>query len=110
MLIFNGRLYGVTAVPAHQGVIRFAGLPEAPETGEHLLNTGSSYSSDLDVSPDGNLIYIAESVAGGGVARWQFDGSTWTEAYLLTDKMPGGAYYLCGGLQWSQPGDLCCDD
>ena len=103
MLIFNGRLYGVTAVPAHQGVMRFAGLPEAPETVEWLINTHSSFSSDLDVSPDTNVIYIAESVAGGGVARWEFDSSTtnWNLAYTLTDKMPGGAYYLC--VEFSGP-------
>jgi hypothetical protein len=104
MLIFGDRLYGVTAVPAHQGVMRFAGLPEAPEAVEYLINTGSSFSSDLDVSPDGNLIYIAESVAaasGGGVARWQFDGSTWTRVYTLTDNLPGGAYYL--GVDFSGP-------
>ena len=45
--------------------------------------TGAGFSSDCEVSPDGNLIYVADSrtgVTGGGVQRWEFGGSSWSLA------------------------------
>ena len=106
MAIFNGRLYGVSAVTAKTGVMRFAGLPTAAETVEVVINTGSNFSSDCEVSPDGNLIYVADcnvSGAGGGIQRWQFDGSTWSLAYTLSDSLPGGAYYVTADFSGANP-------
>ncbi|HVM48324.1 MAG TPA: immunoglobulin domain-containing protein [Candidatus Acidoferrum sp.] len=106
MAIFNGRLYAVSAVAGKTGVARFAGLPEAPETVEVVINTGSSFSSDCEVSPDGTVVYVADSEAsgtGGGVQRWQFDGSNWNLAYTLNDNLPGGAYYVTADFSGANP-------
>lgn len=105
MAIFNGRIYGVSAVAGKTGVMRFAGLPTAPETVEAVINTGSNFSSDCEVSPDGNLIYVADSLTtgGGGVQRWQFDGSTWSLAYTLTDGVSAGAYYVTADFSGANP-------
>ena len=106
MAIFSGRLYGVSAVTAKTGVMRFAGLPTATETVEVVINTGSNFSSDCEVSPDGNLIYVADAEApatGGGIQRWQFDGSTWSLAYTLSDNLPGGAYYVTADFSGANP-------
>lgn len=106
MAIFNGRLYGVSAVAGKTGVMRFAGLPTAPETVETVINTGSSGASDCEVSPDGNLIYVADSNvagSGGGIQRWQFDGSAWSLAYTLNDNLPNGAYYLTADFSGANP-------
>jgi hypothetical protein len=106
MAIFNGRLYGVSAVTGQTGVMRFAGLPTAAETVEAVINTGSNFASDCEVSPDGNLIYVADSQVasgGGGIQRWQFDGSTWSLAYTLSDSLPGGAYYVTADFSGANP-------
>jgi hypothetical protein len=104
MSIFNGRIYGVSAVSGKTGVMRFAGLPTAPETVEVVINTGSNFSSDCEVSPDGNLIYIADSLpGGGGIQRWQYDGSTWSMAYVLNDNLPAGAYYVTADFSGVNP-------
>jgi hypothetical protein len=103
MAIFNNRIYGVSAVAGKTGVMRFAGLPTAAETVEQVINTGSNFSSDCEVSPNGNLIYVAESVAGSGISRWEFNGSTWNLAYSLTDHLPGGAYYVTADFSGANP-------
>src|SRR5204863_8860586 len=71
MSIFNNRIYGVSAVAGKTGVMRFAGLPTAAETVEQVLNTGSNFSSDCEVSPNGYLIYVADALTtgGGGIQR-----------------------------------------
>ena len=64
MSIFNNRIYGVSAVAGKTGVMRLSGLPKTAETVEFVINTGSNFSSDCEVSPNGNLIYVADSLAG----------------------------------------------
>jgi hypothetical protein len=106
MGIFNGRLYGVSAVAGKTGVMRFAGLPTVAESVEVVVNTGSSGSSDCEVSPDTTVIYVADSDAagaGGGIQRWQFDGSNWNLAYTLNDNLPVGAYYVAADFSGATP-------
>jgi hypothetical protein len=106
MAIFRGRLYAVSAVTGKTGVSRFAGLPTAAEAVEVVISTGSNFTSDCEVSPNGNLIYVADCAAagsGGGIQRWQFDGSTWSLAYTLNDGLPGGAYYVTADFSGANP-------
>ena len=106
MNIFNGRIYGVSAVTGKTGVMRFAGLPEVAETVEVVINTGSNFSSDCEVNSAANLVYVADSNvagAGGGIQRWQFDGSSWSLAYTLSDQLPGGAYYVAADFSGANP-------
>jgi hypothetical protein len=103
MSIFNNRIYGVSAVAGKTGVMRLSGLPKTAETVEQVINTGSNFSSDCEVSPNGNLIYVAESVGGSGISRWEFNGSTWSLAYSLTDNLPGGAYYVTADFSGANP-------
>jgi hypothetical protein len=105
MAIFNGRIYGVSAVAGKTGVMRFSGLPTAPETVEQVIDTTSNFSSDCEVSPDGNVIYVADSLTtgGGGIQRWQFDGSTWSLAYTLNDHLAAGAYYVTADFSGANP-------
>jgi Immunoglobulin I-set domain len=106
MSLFNGSIYGVSSVSGKTGVMRLEGLPTSATTLEQVINTGSNSSSDCDVSPDGSVIYVAEAIApssGGGIARWQFDGSSWGLAYTLTDHLPGGAYYVAADFSGPNP-------
>ena len=97
MTLFNGSIYGVSAVAANPGVMKIAGLPMAPATLEWLIDTTTTSgdtSSDLKVSPNGNLIYLADArtrATGGGVQRWEFNGTTWNLAYTLSDGLGAGA-------------------
>ena len=108
MALFNGSIYGVSAVPANPGVMRIAGLPTAPATLEWLIDmtaTGAGFSSDCEVSPNGNLIYVADSRAGagGGVQRWEFDGSNWNLVYTLSDGLGAGAFYVTADFSGANP-------
>src|SRR4051794_14636001 len=103
MSIFNNRIYGGSAVAAKTGVMRLSGLRQTAKAVELVINTRSNLSSDCEVSPNGNLIYVAESVAGSGVSRWEFNGSTWNLAYSLTDNLPGGAYYVTADFSAGNP-------
>src|SRR5215470_9630123 len=86
--------------------MRIAGLPTAPATLEFLINTGVGNSSDCEVSPDGKLIYVADDrtgATGGGVQRWEFDGSNWILSYTLNDSLAGGARYVTADFTGASP-------
>jgi hypothetical protein len=62
--------------------------------------------SDCDVSPDGNLIYVADDrtgAAGGGIKRWEFNGTTWSLAYTLNDSLAAGARYVTADFSGANP-------
>jgi hypothetical protein len=109
MALFNGSIYGVSAVAANPGVMRIAGLPTAPATLEWLIDatmTSDGSSSDLEVSPNGNLIYLADARAGasgGGIQRWEFNGTAWNLAYTLNDGLGAGAYYVTADFSGANP-------
>jgi hypothetical protein len=91
MGLFNGDIYCAGAVSGKNGVLKISGMPTTATT-PTVLFAGSTGSYDMVVSPDGNLIYLADqrgTTSGGGVQRWQFDGSTWTLAYTLNAAFGG---------------------
>jgi len=86
MSLFNGDIYCSGAVSGSTGVLKINGMPRTPTT-PTLLFAGSSGSYDMMVSPDGNLIYLADQrnvLSGGGIQRYEFDGSNWNLAYTMT--------------------------
>jgi hypothetical protein len=108
MAQFNGNIYCVSAVGSANGVLKLDGLPQTSGTANPtVLFPGSTATSDLEVSADGYLIYVADSRAtpNGGIQRWQFDtnSSTWSLAYTLTDGMPNGAYYVTADFSGPNP-------
>ncbi len=79
------------------------GRPTIPgATATQVLATGGSSSPyDFAVSPDGNLIYVADD-AGEGIQRWDLVGGTWTLSYTLGTGTAGvGARGLT--VDWSAP-------
>ena len=106
MGIFNGSIYGVSAVSGKTGVMRLPGLPTSTNAIEVLIDSARTSSSDCVVSPDGTIIYLADSdlsANGGGIQRWQFDGSSWALAYTLTDGLSAGAYYVAADFTGPNP-------
>jgi hypothetical protein len=101
---FNGNIYCVSAVSGNNGVLKMDGLPTTAVT-PTVLFPGSTSSSDLEVSANGNLIYVADSrnSPNGGVQRWEFDGSVWTLAYTLTHGLPEGAQYITADFSGPNP-------
>jgi hypothetical protein len=86
MSLFNGDIYCAGAVAGSTGVLKISGMPKTATT-PALLFSGSSGSYDMTVSPDGNLIYLADQrsvLNGGGIQRYEFDGSNWNLAYTIT--------------------------
>lgn len=87
MGLFNGSIYVAGAVAGNNGVLKLDGMPKTAVT-PTLLFAGSTGTTELEVSPNGNLIYVADDRAisvGGGIQRWEFNGSTWSLAYTLTN-------------------------
>jgi hypothetical protein len=109
MSLFNGSIYCVSAVPALNGVLKLDGMPQTAAVANptQLISGSGTASSDLDVSPDGNLIYLADSRPSpdGGIQRWEFDNnsSTWSLAYTLTSGLPNGAYYVTADFSGANP-------
>ena len=105
--IFNGNIYCVSAVSGNNGVMKLNGMPTTFAAAiPTILFPGSTSSSDLEVSPDGNLIYVADDRTapnGGGVQRWQFDGSTWSRSYTLTNGLLDGARYVTADFSGANP-------
>jgi hypothetical protein len=108
MALFNGSIYCTSAVGGNNGVLKLDGMPQTSGAANPtVLFPGSTATSDCEVSPDGYLIYVADSRAtpNGGIQRWQFDtnSSTWSLAYTLTDGMPNGAYYVTADFSGANP-------
>jgi hypothetical protein len=108
MAQFNGNIYCASAVGGNNGILKLDGLPLTSGTANPtVLFAGSTSTSDMDVSPDGYLIYVADSrnAPSGGIQRWQFDtnSSTWSLAYTLTGGLPNGAYYVTADWSGTDP-------
>jgi len=86
MALFNGNMYSASAQASQNGILKVTGLPKTVTNGT-LLFAGSSGTFDMAVSPNGNLIYVADQrsigTGGGGVLRYDFDGSNWNLTYTL---------------------------
>lgn len=106
MGIFNGAIYGASSVSGKTGVMTLPGLPTVTNDVQVLIDTGRTSSSDCDVSPDGTIIYVADSAGianGGGIQRWQFDGGSWSLVYTLANGFPAGAYYVAADFSGPNP-------
>jgi hypothetical protein len=72
-----------------------------------VLFGGSSGTYDLAVSPGGNLIYVADqrgTTAGGGLQRWDFDGSNWNLTYTMTNGFSAfGPRYVTADFSGASP-------
>jgi hypothetical protein len=109
MAVFNGSIYCVSAVGGNNGVLKLDGMP--PITGSPLipapLFSGSTATSDLEVSPNGNLIYVADdrNAPSGGIQRYEFDtnSSTWSLVYTLTNGVESGARYVTANFSGPNP-------
>jgi hypothetical protein len=51
------------------------------------------------------VIYVADSLTtgGGGIQRWEFNGSSWNLAYTLSDNLAAGAYYVTADFSGANP-------
>lgn len=104
-VLANGNLYFSTSSgTATRGVhVIDGGLPTtAGATATQVLATGGSSSPyDFAVSPDGDLIYVADD-SSEGIQRWDLVGDTWTLSYTLGTGTAGvGARGLT--VDWSAP-------
>ena len=107
MGLFNGNIYCAEASDP-KGVLKIDGMPTDSTAGtNYLFNTDSTGTYDLTVSPDGNLIYVADQrsiASGGGIQRWDFDGSSWTNTYTLTDGLGDiGPRYITADFSGANP-------
>ena len=90
--IFNGNLY----YSASSAISVFSGVPTTTATANATGITGSSVY-DFAISPAGNVAYVADDsslATVGGIAKWTYNGSTWTKKFTLTNGMTTG----CRGL------------
>lgn len=80
--IFNGNLYSLNSSGAG-ALVKFDGLPTTNiGTATNLLPGFNSISTtDFSVDPTSTIIYLT---VGGNVQKWQFDGTSWTNAYSLS--------------------------
>ncbi len=87
--IFNSALYASTQAGTNYGLYIFDGPPIGPDMPNFLLsyNPTNSHPDEFAVSPDGKTIYLADDGVGGGVGggieRWDYNGSSWINSYIL---------------------------
>jgi len=106
MALFNGSIYCASAVSGNNGILKLDGMPTtAAAANATLLFPGSTSTSDMEVSPDGNLIYVADdrNAPSGGIQRYDFDGANWNLSYTLTDGLPFGTRYVTADFQGPNP-------
>lgn len=107
MGLFNGDIYCSTAANP-TGLLKIDGMPTTAVTPTVLFNA-SSGTYDMAVSPDGNLIYLADqrSLAAtppGGIRRYDFDGANWNLTYtLMTGFGNLGPRYLAVDFSGANP-------
>jgi hypothetical protein len=106
MGLFNGSIYCVSAVAGNSGVLKLDGMPTTGSAPTSLLFAGTTGFSDLDVSPGGTLIYVADdrvATGGGGIQRWEYDGSNWNKIYTITNELANGARYITANFNSGNP-------
>jgi hypothetical protein len=96
--LFNGNLF-FSSQKGTDGIYYFSGFPTSGSPTENLLfavgNTDSI--NDFDVSPGtiratGSHVYVADArvtASGGGVQRWDWNGSAYTKSYTFTVPTEG---------------------
>lgn len=106
MASFNGSIYCVSAVNGNSGVMKLDGMPKDASAPHTILFSGTTGFSDLEVSPSGNVIYVADDrtvATGGGVQKWEFDGFSWNRTYTLTDAVANGVRYVTADFSGTNP-------
>ncbi|MBS0659571.1 MAG: cadherin-like domain-containing protein [Verrucomicrobia bacterium] len=110
--IFNGRIYGSTgSTTSNNGVNLISdGLPAGPAYYQQLpgftnaTNESPNAIRFHDLNNDGqpDTLYVAVGATGGGVKRYNFNGTSWVLAYTLNASTPTGFYGLTSRID---PGD-----
>jgi hypothetical protein len=112
MALFNGNIYGASALATQTGIMEVGGMPQTfASTNGVFLFGGSTGTFDMAVNPAGNLIYVADQRAiggtGGGVLRYDFDGTNWNLTYTLQIGGQGqgthGPRYVAADFRGSSP-------
>lgn len=97
----NGQLYAVTNSSPFTGVNTIGtGSPTtAAQTMTNIFGTGgSAYDVFFASTTTAYLADTRATASGGGLQRWNFNGSTWTLAYTLNSGLPGGLSGLAGAV------------
>jgi hypothetical protein len=85
--IFNGSLYfSSSASTPGVGIHGFTGIPTSTATSSQLFTSTGGSPVDFAISPSGTFAYVADdrsAASGGGIQRWNFNGSSWSLAYTL---------------------------
>lgn len=112
-VIFAGQLYGSTgSANSNNGINRLeGGLPTTPSFYKQLPGFTSTVNDSpnglrlLDLNKDGvpETLYVALGRIGGGIQRYNFDGTTWTLAYTLNPATPVGYYGLTAQIDPQDP-------
>lgn len=107
MAVFNGSIYCAGAVSGNNGILKLDGMPTTSAAANPtLLFAASTGTSDMEVSPNGNLIYVADdrAIPNGGVQRWEFNGSIWSMTYTLNTGLgDAGARYVTADFSGPEP-------
>jgi hypothetical protein len=116
MGVFNGDIYCLTAASftgqaAKGGLLKLTGMPTNAVTPTIVLNAADGVSSggyDMAVSPNGNIIYIADQRNlgnGGGIQRYDFNGSAWILTYTLNTGFIStvGPRYIAADFSGANP-------
>jgi hypothetical protein len=99
--IFNGNLYTLASADPYNGLLKFNGLPMTVGSDvPNMLPYNSITMTDFAVDPTDTLIYLT---SGNSVQKFQFDGSTWTNAYALTSGFTEGTRYLTANFSGPVP-------
>jgi len=96
--LFNGNIY-FTEATSGIGVMGFSGSPTsaaAPTMKINTQNTGSGTASPKGFvfNPGMTIAYVADNRAassGGGIQRFNWNGSSWVYAYTLADNLTSSA-------------------
>ena len=105
MGLFNGDIYCATAATP-TGLLKISGMPNTTNTPTVLFNA-SSGTYDIAVNAAGDLIYVTDQRNignGGGIQRWEFNGSVWALAYTMTNGLGNlGPRYIAADFSGASP-------
>ena len=98
--IFNGNLYSLASASGANGLQKFTGLPTTDQgiVPNMLPGFSSVTTTDFAVNPADTLIHLTASAT---IQRWEYDGTTWTNPYVI--NLPGPGRYLTVDYNQSPP-------
>jgi hypothetical protein len=109
MNTFNGNLYFVNGSSATAGIYGFSGMPTASSTATVAIltagtGTGTASPYDFAFNASMTLAYVSDdrtTANGGGIQRWDWNGSAWTLSYTITSA--GGTRGLAVDFSGTDP-------